>query len=229
MTRKPSPFRSSIPVALLLALLSSACGRHRAAAPVPPFPPSPEISSPAVATTEVGYASWYGDPYHGRRAANGEVYDKNQMTAAHRTLPFETVVKVTSLENERSVAVRITDRGPFVKGRIIDLSLAAAQELAMVGPGTALVRLEVLSGRDFNGSQRYAVQVGAFRDRPAAEQLQRRLASRYGNAYVEDYPSDNGLFYRVRVGPKPSLPEAQQLASQLQSERLPTFVVRLDN
>jgi rare lipoprotein A len=231
MARKPFPSRPMILAALLLALLSSACGRHRASAPVPPLPPSAgtqATSPPSPGTTEVGYASWYGDPYHGRRAANGEIYDKNQMTAAHRTLPFETMVKVTNLENGRSAAVRITDRGPFVKGRIIDVSLAAAREITMVGPGTALVRLDVLSGAEIASPQRYAVQVGAFRERPAAEQLQRQLASRFGNAYIENYESDSGLFYRVRVGPRP-LPDAQQLASQLESESLPTFVVRLDN
>jgi len=177
----------------------------------------------------VGYASWYGDPYHGRRAANGEIYDQNQMTAAHRTLPFETMVKVTDMENDRSTVVRITDRGPFIKGRIIDLSLAAAKELAMVGPGTALVRLEILSNGLEPGAARYAVQVGAFSERPTAEHLQQQLASRYGEAYVENYDSERGRVFRVRVGPRTSLSDVQQLARQLENENLPGFVVRLDN
>jgi len=227
MNRDRGPRCVKVLSALVLALLTSACGRHRASAPVP-RPVSPNASGPVVpGTTEVGYASWYGDPYHGRRAANGEVYDKNQMTAAHRTLPFETMVKVTNLENERSTTVRITDRGPFVQGRIIDLSFAAASQIAMIGPGTALVRLEVLPGSQ-NTAARYAVQVGAFQERATAERLEKQLAFRYGGAYIEDYQSEAGLLYRVRVGPRPSLPEAQRLAIQLQSDHLPTFVVRLD-
>jgi rare lipoprotein A len=190
------------------------------------------VITPTPGATEVGYASWYGDPYHGRRAANGETYDKNQLTAAHRTLPFETFVRVTNLENQLSTVVRITDRGPFVKGRIIDLSLAAAREVEMIGPGTALVRVEVLPGSPSEvvaGTGNYAVQVGAFRQRDHAERLQQELENRYGNAFIESYDSAEGLFYRVRVGPKPSLPEAQQLAAQLEEEDLPTFVVRLES
>lgn len=197
------------------------------------------MEAPPAGYAETGYASWYGDPYHGRRAANGEIYDKNQLTAAHLTMPFETQVEVTNLENNRSVTVRITDRGPFVKGRIIDLSQEAARQIRMIGTGTALVRLEVLSSQgassqstSSNGAPAagsYAVQVGSFRERAAAEQLQRRLQARYGGAFVEPFEGNDGLFYRVRVGPKPSAREAQSLATQLGSENLPGFVVRLNN
>jgi len=237
---QPAPGRSSFrPRWLMLAglaasLLCSACGRHRTVAHIPSASPTSSgrtAPPPAPATPgsiEVGYASWYGDPYHGRRAANGEIYDKNQMTAAHRTLPFETVVKVTDLENSRSTVVRITDRGPFVQGRIIDLSLATAKKLAMIGPGTAMVRLEILSNGREPGPERYAVQIGAFSERPTAERLQQRMVSRYGGAYIENYDSERGRLFRVRVGPRPSLPDAQQLARQLENENLAGFVVRLD-
>jgi peptidoglycan lytic transglycosylase len=151
------------------------------------------------------------------------------MTAAHRTLPFDTMVQVTDIENGRSAVVRITDRGPFVKGRIIDLSLAAARDLAMVGPGTALVRLKVLSDGHEPGVAQYFVQVGAFSELTTAERLQKQLASRFGGAYIENYDSDHGRLFRVRVGPRGSLDEAQQLAQQLEAARLPGFVVRLDN
>jgi rare lipoprotein A (peptidoglycan hydrolase) len=105
----------------------------------------PSSVKPApIGETETGIASWYGAPYNGRRSANGEVYDMEKLTAAHRTFPFDTWVQVTNLENQKCVAVRITDRGPFVKGRIIDLSLAAAREIDMVGPGTVRVRLKVI-------------------------------------------------------------------------------------
>jgi len=197
------------------------------------------VEAPPPGYAETGYASWYGDPYHGRRAANGEIYDKNQLTAAHLTMPFDTRLKVTNLENNRSVTVRITDRGPFVKGRIIDLSQEAARQVRMIGPGTALVRLEVVSPQgapspnaSSNGASSagsYAVQVGSFRDRAAAEQLRRSLQARYGGAFVEPFEGNDGVFYRVRVGPKPSAQEAQSLAAQLDSEDLPGFVVRLNN
>ena len=219
---------------LLTVLLGSACGRRRPAARIPSSLPAPRAGTrtaeaPRPGYTETGYASWYGDPYHGRRAANGEIYDKNKWTAAHLTLPFGTQVKVNNLENNQSVVVRITDRGPFVKGRIIDLSLAAARDIRMVGPGTALVRLEILSPGNEPGPLAFAVQVGAFRERATAERLQERLKARYGNAFIVNYDSGDGRFYRVRVGPKPSLLEAHKLAAQLGSEPLPTFVVRLDN
>ena len=197
------------------------------------------MEAPPPGYAETGYASWYGDPYHGRRAANGEIYDKNQLTAAHLTMPFDTRLKVTNLENNRSVTVRITDRGPFVKGRIIDLSQEAARQVRMIGPGTALVRLEVVSSQgapspsaSSNGASSagsYAVQVGSFRDRAAAEQLRRSLQARYGGAFVEPFEGNDGVFYRVRVGPKPSAQVAQSLAAQLDSEDLPGFVVRLNN
>ena len=177
----------------------------------------------------MGYASWYGDPYHGRRAANGEIYDKNKMTAAHLTLPFGTQIKVTDLDNNRTVNVRINDRGPFVKGRILDLSLAAAKQIQMVGPGTALVRIEVLSMPAEPDFGKFAVQVGAFKDRSTAEKLRDRLNRRYGNVFVETYQGDDGVVYRVRLGPKPSLSQATQLASQLGREMLRTFVVRVNN
>jgi rare lipoprotein A len=93
---------------------------------------------------ETGIASWYGVPYHGRRAASGETFDMEQLTAAHQTLPFQTMVEVTNLDNGKRVVVRINDRGPFVKGRIIDLSHAAAKQIDMIGPGTARVRLKVV-------------------------------------------------------------------------------------
>ena len=109
-----------------------------------------------IGATETGIASWYGVPYDGRRAASGEIYDMEQLTAAHRTLPFRTWVEVTNLDNGKRVNVRINDRGPFVDGRIIDLSLAAAREIEMVGPGIARVRLKVIAPP--RGSEKIATQ-----------------------------------------------------------------------
>src|ERR1700685_4364388 len=105
----------------------------------------PSAVKPAhIGDTETGIASWYGVPYNGRRSANGEIYDMEKLTAAHRTLPFDTWVEVTNLENKKRVDVRITDRGPFVNGRIIDLSLAAARELDLVQAGIVRVRIKVI-------------------------------------------------------------------------------------
>jgi rare lipoprotein A len=135
-------FRSPVyAVAVICAALAvgSACSHHSVARASSPAPVVAKIGA-----TETGLASWYGVPYNGRRAASGEIYDMEQLTAAHRTLPFQTWVEVTDLDNGKKVNVRITDRGPFVNGRIIDLSLAAAREIEMVRPGIARVKLKVI-------------------------------------------------------------------------------------
>lgn len=188
------------------------------------------------AYVEQGIASWYGAPFHGRRAANGEVYDMNQPTAAHRTLPFGSMVRVTNLDNGRQTEVRITDRGPFIDGRIIDLSFAAARSVDMVGAGIARVRLELLSVADRPGAPGtaattgdFTVQVGAFTQRGNAERLRDQLTPRYAPIFIQDYDAPNGYFYRVRVGREPTQQGAEQLAAELRmQQRLDTFVVRLD-
>src|SRR5579883_909510 len=157
-------------IAMFVALvaISSACSR-KSAAHVPP---------PAqIGATENGIASWYGAPYHGRPAASGEIYDQEQLTAAHRTLPFNTWVEVTNLENEKRVDVRITDRGPFVNGRIIDLSLAAAREIDMVRTGIARVRLKVIDppAQAQASTTEYAVQAGAFSTCERAQKVAEKL------------------------------------------------------
>ena len=126
--------------------------------------------APLVEET-TGYASWYGHPYHGRRTSNGETYDMNTMTAAHRTLPFDTVVKVSNLSNGKAVTVRINDRGPFVKDRIIDLSYLAAKQIDLVGPGTARVSLEIL--KVVPNPFPLAIQVASFKEEVGAKKLQR--------------------------------------------------------
>jgi rare lipoprotein A len=209
-----------------MLILAGGCGGNRAArAPVPAGPaPVPGVY------LEQGIASWYGVPFHGRRAANGEVYDMNQPTAAHRTLPFGSIVRVSNLDNGRKTEVRITDRGPFVEGRIIDLSFEAARAVDMVGAGIARVRLELLSaGRLPAGAGNFTVQVGAFTQRGNAERLRDRLMAQYAPIFIQDYDAPNGYFYRVRVGRVPSQQGAEQLAAQLRTQqRLNTFVVRLD-
>src|ERR1035438_3399433 len=129
-------------VAAAVALVG--CGHRKRARVTPPPGPSRHPVVVQSGDTEEGMASWYGHPYPGRAAADGEIYDMEKMTAAHRTLPFHTWVRVYDLDNNRSVEVRITDRGPFVAGRIIDLSHAAARQLEIIGPGVARVRIEVI-------------------------------------------------------------------------------------
>ncbi len=178
---------------------------------------------------EEGIASWYGVPYHGRRAANGEIYVMYKITAAHRTLPFDTVVRVSNRKNGKQVDVRITDRGPFVEGRIIDLSLAAARELDMVGMGIAPVRLVLVSSPGNPAAGLFTVQVGAFLSRENAERLRRQMQERYSFAVIQEYDSPQGLFYRVRVGKLASEDAAKALGEQLrEKEHVQPFVVRLD-
>ena len=203
------------------------------ATPAPARKPAPRAKSQDLPLlpgyVEEGNASWYGLPFHGRRASNGEIYDMYRLTAAHRTLPFDTVVRITNLANGRSATVRITDRGPFVENRIIDLSLAAARELDMIGPGVVPVRLEVLSGGDPTAGF-FAVQVGAFLERANAERLRDRMSASYSPVFIQTYESPDGLYYRVRVGKISGEDAARRFGEQLrQKEGFTPFVVRLDD
>jgi rare lipoprotein A len=198
-----------------------------AASPAAKHGKTPVLPAP-VGYTEEGNASWYGNPFHGRRASNGETYDMHKLTAAHRTLPFETMVRVTNLSNNKSTVVRITDRGPFVENRVIDLSLAAAQELESIGPGVVRVRLEVLGNVDPTEGF-FTVQVGAFRDRGNAERLRDRLNASYTPIFLQQYEAPDGTFYRVRVGKISGESAAQDFAEQLRAkEGFSPMVLRLD-
>jgi len=198
-------------------------------APAPSVKRNKSVSVPAPSGyTEEGNASWYGVPFHGRHASNGEIYDMYKLTAAHRTLPFETMVRVTNLNNGKSTVVRITDRGPFVDNRIIDLSLAAAREVDSVGPGVVPVRVEVLGGVDPTAGF-FTVQVGAFRERANAERLRDRLDVSYSPIFIQQYDSPDGVFYRVRVGRISGENAAHQFGEQLRGrEGFTPLVTRLD-
>jgi rare lipoprotein A len=149
----------------------------------------------------VGTASWYGPGFHGNRTSSGEVYDQYDLTAAHQTLPLGTRVAVTNLQNGRAVEVRINDRGPFAKDRSIDLSYAAARSIDMIGPGTALVRIEVLGAEPPQlASTAYTVQVGAFADHGNALRLKGTLDKHFDGVYVATQNGQSGQYYRVRVG-----------------------------
>lgn len=180
--------------------------------------------------TEQGEASWYGLPFHGRQASNGEIYDMNKLTAAHRTLPFETVVRVTNERNGKSTVVRITDRGPFVNNRIIDLSYAAAREIESIGPGVVPVRLEVLSTGINPDEGFFTIQVGSFRDRANAERFRERLSGTYSPTFVKRYDTSSGAFYRVHVGKVSGEQAAKEFGERLRSsEGVTPMVIRLDD
>jgi len=230
---------------IALLIVSGCAGRRPVAASAPP-PLQPSATPPATAERakratdigvqpgtsayiEEGNASWYGAPFHGRRASNGEIYDMNKMTAAHRTMAFGTMVKVTNLTNGKSAVVRITDRGPFVDNRIIDLSMAAAKAIESIGPGVVPVRLEVISGSDpFGGF--FTVQVGAFKERDNAERLRARLNDLYPPSTIQQVDLDDGTFYRVRAGKVSGEQAAQKFADELRAkEGFHTMVIRLDD
>jgi rare lipoprotein A len=190
--------------------------------------------------TQTGLASWYGKDFHGRKTANGEIYNMYGVSAAHKTLPFNTIVKVRNLDNRRELELRINDRGPFVRGRIIDLSYGAAKELGVVGPGTARVEIIALgAGRSSSGSDatgktlepidydagKFTFQVGAFRDRSNAENLRSKLDQAYQNAHIATYDTGSGLYYRVRVGFFTSLEEARKGEEILIRDGYEPFVV----
>jgi rare lipoprotein A len=247
------PYRSLIPVLLLLMLCS--CAKS-----VPPSPPAPYpkagTQAPAPSRTpaqsappatqrpytvfgktyqplpsahgyiEEGVASWYGPDFHGRSTACGERYDMHSMTAAHRILPMHTQVRVVNLENGRSIVLRINDRGPFAKERIIDLSYAAARELDIVRRGTARVRVESLNVVPDDIPGIYYVQTGAFRERDNAMRSKNRLkASGFTGTRVVEIELDGLRFFRVQAGTFRGLFAAQEALSTLMRENPAAFIL----
>lgn len=206
--------------ALIAAVALTACAKKHHKASVPP--------PPRIINGETGLASWYGRPYHGRPAANGEIYDMEAMTAAHRTLPFGTWVRVVNLANSKTVDVRIIDRGPFVEHRIIDLSHAAAEAIDLIGPGIAPVRLDILSLPPSTPADTwYGVQAGAFADVDRAERLRMSLEAEFGPAHLVQRPGSPTL-WRVVVGRVPTQGAAAALAERVRQQAGTAFVVRLD-
>ena len=179
----------------------------------------------AQSFSQWGKASWYGTKFHGKKTANGEIYNMYAMTAAHKTLPFDTVVSVKNVENNKTVQVRINDRGPFARSRIIDLSYAAAKKLGIVGPGTAYVKIDALArpiqsdmSKSNTGSYpatdlyegNFTVQIGAFGEMKNAERLRKELARTYEDVYITSYFNGKNTFYRVKVGKYTNLGQANR-------------------
>jgi len=192
------------------------------------------VLASAQSYVEEGIASWYGRDFHGRKTASAETYDMHALTAAHKILPLQTWVKVTNMTNNQEVTVRVNDRGPFVRGRIIDLSYTAAKRIGIVGPGTAWVRIEALGQaeeRTINGKVttvlvtprsydegRFTVQVGSFREKSNAEALVRRLKMSYGRVMIEVFDLDGINYYRVQVEEKNTIGQALALQERLEKQ-----------
>jgi rare lipoprotein A len=191
---------------------------------------------------EIGIASWYGGEFHGRKTSNGEIYNMHCSTAAHKTLPFDTVVRITNLETGQDTLARINDRGPFVKERIVDLSLKCAADLGILNKGTAAVKV-VAIGRErrmvIDGREQifyeppssyeignFTIQVGSFVVWQNAERLKRSLAEKYENAHIAVYDRGDQKFYRVRVERAPTLRAAISIQNTLENKGFQnTFVV----
>lgn len=243
----PSRFAALLLLLATATILLGGCGHKKTQVAVPPPPSLPEekpapstgtantdekIEVPSTAKPifeQTGVASWYGAPYHNRRGSNGEVYNMHAMTAAHLTLPLGSIVRVTNLKTGHSAVLRITDRGPFVEGRILDVSLAAAKALDVYLPGTAKVKVEVLEAPSpLDAGGRWAVQIGSFTNAKGAADLAEHLQRRYQTAKVLKFASPTGDWWvRVRVLDD-DRQRAQALIRETQVAPAPVFLVRLD-
>lgn len=175
---------------------------------------------------ETGVAAWYGKELQGRRTASGEVFDMLGLTAAHRTLPFGTVIRVTNLDNSKSIDVKITDRGPFTRSRILELSYGAAEELGFVAQGTARVRIE--APEPLRGPAQYTVLAATYVEEENAVLLKYRLSKKFEIVTITPFETNISKFYRVRVGSYASEERAEQVANKLRLEGLEPIVMRKD-
>ena len=243
-------------VALLLAMIAGCSHKQQVAwtpppppAPVSPVEPAPPPAQPPISIgkpsgalgadeefvathapiySETGVASWYGPPYHNRVGADGTVYNENHISAAHRTLPLGSLIRVTNLRTGQSAVMHVTDRGPFVAGRILDLSLAAARIVGVYGPGTAQVRVDVYSTpKPMNEGGRWCVQIGAFTSRSAAVHLEEKLQHQYETANVIEFQGPTGFWVRVRPQ-NDNRQLAMQIANGVRPAEGEAWLVRLD-
>jgi len=245
--------RSVFALGLSLALVLTACARH-----APPSPPSSRVLTlpetertrglkpyvvngvryyplpDAYGFVEYGKASWYGKEFHGRPTSSGEIYNMYGRTAAHKLLPLDTVVKVTNLTNQKTIVLPVNDRGPFVKGRVIDLSYGAARDLEMIGPGVVEVKVEALArevgnvkGRDgftplielqdFRRGE-FTIQVGAFESQQNALKLAQRLKESLDEVRVTVYEDARGkTLHRVQVSKSETLDQAEAMEKKLEA------------
>ncbi|OGW43228.1 MAG: hypothetical protein A2132_07215 [Nitrospirae bacterium RBG_16_43_11] len=187
----------------------------------------PAYRSPyAAGYVERGIASWYGEDFHGKPTSSGEIYNMYDLTAAHKLMPLGTVAKITNLDNDRSVVVKINDRGPFIDGRIIDLSYSAATEIGMMEKGLSRVEIKVLKwGKSLSD---FTVQVGSFAVEENALRLKEKLNQKYRDAHIITYETNDKKYYRVRVGSTKDIGKAERLAERLSEEGFSFFITRKD-
>jgi rare lipoprotein A len=250
------PFASSLVCCAALVCLAGCSHRTQVAytpppppvAPVTPQPALPAIEAPPPAAppasvvssdeaivasrqpiySEEGMASWYGPKYNAHRGANGQVYDQNGISAAHRTLPMGSLIRVTNLETGQSAIMRITDRGPFVPDRILDLSIGAAKEVGVWRPGTARVRVDVYdTPHPIAQGGRWCVQIGAFSKEHDAIKLEEHLSRKYETANVVEFTGPTGHWVRIR----PQADDRQravEIARSISPSEGEAYLVRLD-
>jgi rare lipoprotein A len=221
---------SKIALTIALSVLFAACATSRPAPVPPPPPPMIAVPQPTPTPQVVGMASWYGPGFHGHRNAQGGIYHQDDLTAASIAFPLGSRVMVTNLDNRRSVEVTVTDRGPFKKGRKIDLSYKAAHLLGMVDKGTAHVRIALISKppgtRDVGAPLRYWVQVGSFSDEQNAENVRRELTAYYGDVRIVDVvDAENHRYYRVRMGAFSTHAAAEARASDSERFGYPIVII----
>ncbi len=187
----------------------------------------PSHRSPyAAGYVERGIASWYGEDFHGKPTSSGEIYDMYDLTAAHKLMPLGTVAKITNLENDQSVVVKINDRGPFIDGRIIDLSYSAAKEIGMAEKGLSRVEIKVLKWGEALSD--FTVQVGSFALEENALRLKAKLNRKYKDVHIVTYETRDKQYYRVRVGSTRDIQRAERLAERLSEEGFSYFITRKD-
>jgi len=220
----------NVRILLLLFILPIvfSCGK-KGVDSYPSYEQKPSSGYVTEGSTQIGLASWYGIEEHNRYAASGERFSKHDYTAAHKTLPMGTVVRVTNLENGRDVIVKINDRGPFVGDRIIDLSHAPAISIDMIQKGVVRVKVEVVSTPSTRSSNyfdpEYTVQVASYRSETNAATVKRKLDIEYSDVRVESAKVRGDTYYRVRVGRYSSKRDAQKAASRLRKKGYTTRVI----
>jgi rare lipoprotein A len=222
--RDPCDSRRRAILFLLPWLFIAACSVPPSRVKLPPVSDSPNRAS------QTGIASWYGPGFHGKATASGVIYDQNDLTAAHQTLPLGTRVVVTNLETGGSTEVMINDRGPFAKGRIIDLSFAAGKALGMIEPGTIPVRVEVIDSgphkiQSIPESLDYTLQLGSFSELENAKKLRDRLASAHNDVAIAPLRAKDATYYRVQLGTFSNRKAAEEKARQLSRAGFPAIVM----
>ncbi len=222
----------SICAGIALVVMAASCAGTVDVMPEPVSPSVPAVAAPVVTTPTVtafrqrGTASWYGKELHGRRTASGELFDRYGLSAAHRTLPLGSMIRVTNLENNRNTSVRVNDRGPFIKSRVIDLSYGAARELGFVAEGTAQVVIECLD--ELPGTTPFTVHAAQYTEEENARLLKERLSEKFEIISILPGETNLGTLYHVEVGVYATEKKAELVAGRVAQEGLEPVVIRKD-